>query len=169
MADAVAVYRAKPTQGEIEDVLGQRLTAALGTLNEDGSIHLTYLLFLYDNGRIYLETSSVTRKAKNAAARPGVSLLVDGRAATGTGVMVSVEGTARILTSAEADEFNRRLRAKYVVDDALDGVNHAWGSVDDVCIEITPVTWRSWTGSVLRQLTEDALGDMSYGDVWKRD
>ena len=40
MTSARDIYRAHPTQDEIDDVLGQRLSAALGTLNEDGSVHL---------------------------------------------------------------------------------------------------------------------------------
>ena len=59
MADATEVYRARPTADEIADVLAQRLVAAVGTLNQDGSIHLAYVLFLHEGGRMYLETSSV--------------------------------------------------------------------------------------------------------------
>jgi hypothetical protein len=51
-------------------VLGHRQSAAAGTLNEDGSIHLAYVILLYEDGRLYLEAASVTRKARNAAARP---------------------------------------------------------------------------------------------------
>ncbi|HEY1387810.1 MAG TPA: hypothetical protein VGF38_04630 [Ktedonobacterales bacterium] len=40
MDEARQVYRARPTTEEIADVLSQRLEAAVGTLNEDGSIHL---------------------------------------------------------------------------------------------------------------------------------
>jgi hypothetical protein len=69
--DAERVYRARPTSEEIEEVLGQRLVATVGTLNEDGSIHLAFVIFLHEGGRMYFETSSVTRKARNAEARGG--------------------------------------------------------------------------------------------------
>jgi len=92
MADATTVYRAHPTQEEIDDVLAQRLSAAVGTLNEDGSIHLAYVIFLFADGRLYFETSSVTRKARNAAARPQASMLIQGKASTGRGLMVAAEG-----------------------------------------------------------------------------
>ena len=36
------------------------MTVALGTLNDGGSIHLTYLLFRYDQGRLFLETAGFT-------------------------------------------------------------------------------------------------------------
>src|SRR5262245_23136775 len=84
---AAQVYRRHPEQSEIDDVLAARGVTALGTLNDDGSIHLTYLLFLYEDGRFFLETASSTRKAQNVAARrvaadPGDGLdwaVVDGR------------------------------------------------------------------------------------------
>jgi general stress protein 26 len=86
--DAERVYRARPTAEEIADVLSQRLTAAVGTGNEDGSVHLAYVLFTYTDGRLYFETSSVTRKARNAAQRGHLSMLVPGRASTGRNLMV---------------------------------------------------------------------------------
>jgi general stress protein 26 len=69
MADAEQVYRAHPTADEVAEVLAQRLVAAVGTLNADGPIHLAYVLLLHDDGRMYFETSSVTRKARNAERR----------------------------------------------------------------------------------------------------
>jgi hypothetical protein len=61
MPTADDVYRVHPTRSEIDDVLGQRLSATLGTLNGDGSIHLTQLIFLFEGGRFLLETASSTR------------------------------------------------------------------------------------------------------------
>ena len=152
MATARQVYRAHPTQAEIDDVLAQRLTAALGTLNDDGSIHLTYLLFLYEDGRFLFETSSETRKARNLAARGTASVIVQGRAATGRSLMVEAEGDARLIH----------------VPGALDAVDDAWGPIDDVAIELTPRRWRSWTGSVLQDTTEATTG-RDYEMLWKDD
>ena len=73
MTTARDIYLAHPTQDEIDDVLGQRLVAALGSLNEDGSVHLAYLLFLYENGQFFLETASLTRKARCMRPIPTVS------------------------------------------------------------------------------------------------
>jgi hypothetical protein len=168
MSTAEKIYRAHPTQEEIADVLGQRLAAALGTLNEDGSIHLTYLLFLYEDGQFFLETSSVTRKARNIAARGQASILVHGTASSGRSLMVEAEGTARLIELPEAHEVNHRIRAKYIVPDAVEAVDQAWARFDDVAIGIAPVRWRSWTGSVLASTTETALG-RSYEAIWKPD
>jgi hypothetical protein len=43
MADATQIYQVHPNPEEITDVLGKRLTATVGTLNEDGSVHLGYV------------------------------------------------------------------------------------------------------------------------------
>jgi PPOX class probable F420-dependent enzyme len=168
MADATTVYRAHPTQAEIDEVLGQRRSAALGTLNEDGSIHLTYVIFLHEDGRLYLETASVTRKARNVAARPQASMLIQGPASTGRSLMVAAEGSARVIEGAEAHAINHRLRAKYIRPGALDAIDRAWGRFDDVAIEITPRRWRSWTGELLHAETEKEL-DGSYDDAWLPD
>ena len=165
---AADIYLAHPEQSEIDDVLGQRGVTALGTLNEDGSIHLTYLLFLYEDGRFYLETASTTRKARNVAARGVASLLIQGTASTGRSLMVECEGSARIVPVPEAHAVNHRIRAKYVLPDAVEALDSAWGRFDDVSIEVTPARWRSWTGDVLAATTAEALG-RSYEGIWKPD
>lgn len=167
--DSRRVYRAQATRDEIDDVLGQRLTAAVGTLNEDGSIHLAYVIFLYEDGRLLFETSSITRKARNVLERGTASAIVQGTAATtGRGLMVAVEGRGRVLTGAEAQAANHRIRAKYVTAEALPDLHRAWDEMDDVAIEIVPVRWRSWTGDTLADATARATG-LDYESIWKPD
>jgi PPOX class probable F420-dependent enzyme len=168
IADAEQVYRAHPTPAEIAEVLAKRLVATVGTLNEDGSIHLAYVLFLHHDGKLYFETSSVTRKARNADQRGRASMIVQGGASTGRSLMVTAEGTATVLRGARAHDLNHRLRAKYIRPGALDGIDRAWGRLDDVAVEITPTRWRSWTGSVLHDETRKELTG-SYEDAWLPD
>jgi hypothetical protein len=168
MATARDIYRAQPTQGEIDDVLAQRLSAALGTLNDDGSIHLTSLLFLFERDRFFLETSSVTRKARNIAARGIASVLVHGTAGTGRSLMIEAEGSARVIPLPDAQAINHRIREKYIVPDAVDAVDEAWVRFDDVTIEVVPQRWRSWTGTLLATTTEEAIG-REYEGIWKPD
>jgi len=82
--------------------------------------------------------------------------------------MVAAEGTARVLEGAEAQTINHRLRGKYVKDDALDAIDRAWGPVDDVAIEITPVRWRSFTDDLLHEATEKELGG-PIDSAWRPD
>jgi hypothetical protein len=168
MTRAHDIYRAHPTDEEIADVLGQRLTAAVGTLNEDGSIHLAYVIFLFDGTRFFFETASVTNKARNAAARDQASIMIQGTAATGRNLMVAAEGTPRVLIGDEAREVNHRIRTKYVEADAVGPLDASWDRFDDVAVRITPVRWRSWTGSVLHEVTENELG-RPYEGIWLPD
>lgn len=169
MADAEAIYRAKATREEIEDVLTRRVSATIGTLNGDGSIHLAFVIFLYENDRFYCETSSLTRKARNVRDRPTASFIVEGQASSGRRIMAENEGAARLVEGAEALEINRRLRAKYITDGALDRVSNAWDEFDDVAIEILPgPRWRSWCGDLFSEETAAAMGGTTKG-VWRSD
>jgi PPOX class probable F420-dependent enzyme len=165
MADAIEVYRDHPTEEEVVSVLARRTSAAVGTLNRDGSIHLSYVIFLHDRGRVWFETSSVTAKARNLSRDSRVSILVQGTAATGRHLMTAIEGTARLLTGDEAAAAKRRLRAKYIKPEALDDLGRAWDRFDDVVVEVVPTRTRSWTGSVLHAETQAALS-VDYDDIW---
>jgi nitroimidazol reductase NimA-like FMN-containing flavoprotein (pyridoxamine 5'-phosphate oxidase superfamily) len=52
--------------------LQQRHYAILATQNEDGSMHLTPVWYLFQGGRLLVGTSASSRKARNIAARPSV-------------------------------------------------------------------------------------------------
>ena len=158
MTDAKRIYTSHPTADEIAEVLAQRVTATVGTLNEDGSVHLAYVIFLHEDGKLYFETSLVTRKARNVVSRPQATLLVQGSASTGRNLMVAAEGTARVIEGSDAQAINHRLRGKYMKDDALDAIDRVWGPVDDIAIEVTPVRWRSFTDDLLIEATEKELG-----------
>jgi hypothetical protein len=169
MATARDIYRAGATTEEIEDLLTRRLTATIGTLNENGSIHLAYVIFLYEEGRFYCETASLTRKARNVKARSTASFIVEGQVSSGRSVMAENEGTALLIDGDEARSINRRLREKYITAAALDQVDNAWNDFDDVAIEITPgPRWRSWCGELFREQTAEAMGGTMKG-VWLPD
>jgi PPOX class probable F420-dependent enzyme len=169
MASAAEVYRDHPTESEIADVLGQRLTMAVATHNRDGSVHLAYVIFLLDRGRLLFETSSVTRKARNLEGDPRISVLLQGTAASsGRHLMASTEGTARILRDTEAADALHRLRAKYIKPEALPDLARAWDRFDDIAVEITPGRWRSWTGGVFHAESQQEL-DVPYDDIWIED
>jgi nitroimidazol reductase NimA-like FMN-containing flavoprotein (pyridoxamine 5'-phosphate oxidase superfamily) len=168
MPTAKDIYRTRPTQAEIAEVLAQREIATLGTLNEDGSVHLAYVIFLFEEGVFRLETASVTRKARNIAARGTASIVVSGRASSGRPLMVEAEGAARIIHAPDAIALNRRVLDKYVVPDAVDDLTAVWSRFDDISIELTPTRWRSWTNTLLRAEAEAGTG-RAYGEIWKPD
>lgn len=162
--DASDVYLAKAAPEAIEQHLERRINATIGTLNPDGSIHLAFVLFLWENGRLYFETASITRKARNIAARPTASFAFEGK-----GFMAMAEGVGRLITGSEAHAINGRLRRKYLTAPAAETVGAAWGTVDDVAVEITPKKWRSWSNEVLSELGRDSAGDLPQSDWWVPD
>jgi hypothetical protein len=65
------------TTEEIEAFLNQPRIARLGTLNEDGTIHLTPIYFKYENGEFILGTQERSRRVRNIKRNSNVTLLVD--------------------------------------------------------------------------------------------
>lgn len=124
------------------DALEAKLNATIATLNEDGSINLAHVWFLYEDGRLYFETASSTRKARNVEARGTISVLI-----AHPDIDVRAEGRARLLRGEEAEAVNRRLRAKYGTDEAEDTF---FSSIDDCAVEISVDRWRTWGNTVLR-------------------
>jgi nitroimidazol reductase NimA-like FMN-containing flavoprotein (pyridoxamine 5'-phosphate oxidase superfamily) len=72
-------YPQKPplTEEEMASFLEETLFARLGTLNEDGTIHITPVYFRYDNGQIIIATQDISRKVKNIKHNNNVTVLVD--------------------------------------------------------------------------------------------
>jgi PPOX class probable F420-dependent enzyme len=71
-------YPQKPplTREEIEEFLEKPLVAILGTHNEDGTIHLAPVWFLYEDGEIIIGTQEISRKIRNIKRDSNVTVLV---------------------------------------------------------------------------------------------
>jgi nitroimidazol reductase NimA-like FMN-containing flavoprotein (pyridoxamine 5'-phosphate oxidase superfamily) len=76
------------TQAEIEIFLSKSLIARLGTINEDGTIHLTPIYFKYENNEFILGTQDASRRVRNIQRNPNVTLLIDDTNSTYQAVMV---------------------------------------------------------------------------------
>lgn len=148
----------EPTDA-IQEFLGLRLIATLGTTNPDGTIQLTPLWFLYEAGRLYLPTGSASRKARNVAVRPAVSVLIDQRRPD-RHRWVSATGAAEIIGGSEAAAINARVRRRYVSITGEETYGQLIADYDDVTIVVTPDRWRSWTPTALDRLAaEHGLSD----------
>lgn len=162
--DASDIYRTEVAPAAIQEHLERPIKATIGTHNPDGSIHLAFVLFLWEEGKLYFETASLTKKARNIAARGTASFAFEGK-----GFMAMAEGVARIITGDEAHAINDRLRRKYLTASAVDTVGAAWGTVDDVAIEISPTKWRSWSNDALTELGRHSAGELSPSEWWVPD
>jgi len=138
------------------DLLRGRYVATLGTENADGTIHLTAVWYLFEDGSLFIATSSKTRKARNVVARPKASLMVDARK-PGTERGVTAAGRVELISGGVSEEINRRLHRRYLSAAALSDphVGPVFASFDDVTIRLTPVSWIAWDMAVL---DAEALG-----------
>jgi hypothetical protein len=158
--DAKEVYLAKPPPDAIEAQLLRPINAVVGTINPEGSIHLAFVIFLWEEGRFYFESASMTKKVRNIRKNPTASFAIDP-----PGFMAMAEGSARVIDGSEAVEINQRIREKNLTPEAAESVGGAWGEFDDVAVEITPNKWRSWANAKLVEASLDAAGDLSP-DKW---
>ena len=120
--------------------------ATLGTFNEDGSIHLTTVWYLFDNGRFYFVTGSSARKARNCKARPQASVVVDSRRYQGDERSFSATGTAEIITGDESKEINKKIIQRYVTEEGINdpGIGGVFEVAGEEVICLTPEAWHSY-------------------------
>lgn len=134
----------------LQSFLQGRYIATLGTENADGSIHLTAVWYLFQDGCLFVATSSKTRKARNVIARPKASLMVDMRKpATERGVTAAA--AVDVISGDASREINRRIHSRYMSAAAMSDphVEPVFASFDDVTLRLTPVSWTSWDMAVL--------------------
>ena len=142
-----------PTQTlnpDFRELLERRHIATLGTENADGTIHLTAVWYLFENGCFYVATSSKTRKARNVVARPKASLMVDARR-SGTERGVTAAGSVELISGHEAHELNRRVHSRYLSAAAMSDpqIGPVFAAFDDVTIRIMPASWITWDMAAL--------------------
>lgn len=129
----------------VRNLLEGRYIAAFSSHNEDGSIHIVSVWYLFDGSSLYIATSSRSRKARNVRLNSSVSLMVDSRdVAASCGVNVS--GTGEILQSGLSKQWVERVHHKYLTEAALRDakVGPVFAAADDVAIKITPASVISW-------------------------
>lgn len=129
----------------LQKLLAGRYIASLGTENPDGSIHMVAVWYLFEEGVLYIATSSKTRKARNIAARAKASLMVDLRN-PGTERGITAAGHAQLISGEAAAKLNHRIHSRYLSAAAMADPQIApvFAGFDDVTIRITPASWISW-------------------------
>jgi PPOX class probable F420-dependent enzyme len=127
-----------------------RYIATLGTQNGDGSIHLTAVWYLFESDNLFIATSSRTQKARNVAARPRASLMVDSRK-PGAQRGLTAAGRVEMISGGQSQEINRRIHSRYLSAAAIADphIGPVFASFDDVTIQLTPESWITWDMAVL--------------------
>jgi nitroimidazol reductase NimA-like FMN-containing flavoprotein (pyridoxamine 5'-phosphate oxidase superfamily) len=65
------------TDEEISSFLKQVIFARLGTINEDGTVHIAPVYFIYEDGQILMATQEPSRKIRNIKRDNRVTILID--------------------------------------------------------------------------------------------
>ena len=140
-----------PTLGPaFHQLLQGRHIATLGTKNADGSIHLTAVWSLFEDGHLFFATNSKSRKARNLTARANASLMVDTRN-QGTERGVTATGTATIIYADASRQLNHHIHSRYLSAPAMSDpqVGPVFAAIDDVTLKITPASWFTWDMAAL--------------------
>jgi uncharacterized pyridoxamine 5'-phosphate oxidase family protein len=142
MASILAEYQTPHgLSSDVRQLVLEKSSVTLGTINPDGSPRMTLLLFsLDDHDRLYLPTHRTTRKVRNIRDRSTVTALV-----TIDGGWVSCTGQARIVEGAAAAALNLGVRERLLTETGLATMGRFLESHADATIEITPSKWLSWT------------------------
>jgi PPOX class probable F420-dependent enzyme len=130
----------------MREILEARHYATLATHNEDGSIHLTPVWYLFENLRFYVGSPSSSRKARNAAARPHATIMVDIRQPGGER-WVYASGRVETLIGDDSREANSKILQRYLTEEAIKDsrIGPAFAAADDITLCLVPETWRSWS------------------------
>lgn len=115
------------TDEELVSFLEQAHFARLGTINEDGTIHIAPIFFKYEDGQILMATQDPSRKIRNIKRDNNVTVLIDTTDVPFKGALVY--GTAELdyedvitkriaifekrLSREDAETYARRLSDKW--------------------------------------------------------
>ncbi|HEX9865462.1 MAG TPA: pyridoxamine 5'-phosphate oxidase family protein [Acidimicrobiia bacterium] len=152
---------------ELRDLLMTQGNAVLATINDDGSPHLTELLFLLDEAdRVLLPTPHSTRKVRNVKARPVATVFFYEQPG-----WVSCTGNVEVLEGAEAAAANQRNRDRLLTPEGHQTMGRLLAAHEDNTIVVTPTKWLSWnSNAVIPAIT--ALGgdvDAHPPNTWFKD
>lgn len=99
------------TEDELISFFEQAQFARLGTINEDGSIHIAPIFFKYQDGQILMATQEPSRKFRNIKRNKNVTILIDKTEVPFKGALIY--GTAELdyedIISKRMTIFERRL------------------------------------------------------------
>lgn len=129
----------------VQQLLAGRRIAGLATENPDGSIHMVAVWYWFDGARVFVATSTRSRKARNLQAQAEVSLMIDSRDPAAS-FGVTIAGTAQVLTGDASRKWNSLIHGKYLSSAALADprIGPVFAAWDDITIEITPASVIAW-------------------------
>mgnify|MGYP006270006639 CR=1 FL=1 len=130
---------------KLETLLNGRHIATLGVTRPDGSIHQTSVWYLWEDGALWIPTSSEAAKAKHAISSGRASLMIDSRE-RGPLRGATTDGPVEVVGGEQAAALNRRIGFRYMSEEAM-ADPRVWEPMkvrDDITLKITPTRWYRW-------------------------
>jgi PPOX class probable F420-dependent enzyme len=155
---------ASPDDPMVQALLRGRHIACLASENADGSLHLTATWYLFEEGNLYVWTSSTSRQARNIRARPKASVMIDARR-PGVEFGVAAAGRAELVSGERSHDLNRRIHRRYLSPEALADprLGVILADPSSLTIELTPTKWTSWDmGELAKALFGGAPAPAGY-------
>ena len=152
---------------EMRDNILKQGNVILATISDDGSPHLTELLFDIDSqDRILMPTPHNTRKVKNLRQRPVATLFFYDQPG-----WTSCTGDVEIIDGEEAAALNRRNRDRLLTDAGHATMGLLLAKHEDLTLRVTPNKWLSWSGSNLISSIIELGGDVEANppETWFKD
>jgi len=152
---------------EMRGHLARQGNVVLATINDDGSPHLTEVLFLLDEqDRIQMPTPHNTRKYKNLQERPVASVFFYDQPG-----WISATGSVELWIGDEAAAANQRNRDRLLTDAGHATIGLLLAAEEDTTIVLTPAKWLSWSSSTVPVAVTELGGDIEAHppDTWFRD
>jgi hypothetical protein len=141
--------------------------AILATIGDDGSPHLTELLFLLDEeDRVLLPTPHSTRKVRNVLARPVATVFFYEQPG-----WISCTGPGHVLDGEEAAAANQRNRDRVLTAAGHETMGRLLAEHEDNTIVVTPTRWLSWSSAAVIPEIVRLGGDVESNppDTWFKD
>ena len=126
-----------------------KLNLLLGTIDEIGDPNVHPVWYLYDNGKLYVETSKTAKKVKNIKAKNSVYFCIDDETVPYKGVRG--KGSVRISDDVQTNiPIAEKIMLKYtgsldneIAKFLMDGVKNGFS----ILLEITPKYFATWDHS----------------------
>jgi len=100
------------SQEELKAFLARPIIARIATVRANGSPQLAPMWFLYEDGVVYMSTRTHAAKVKHIKKNPRVAVVIDEMVAPLKNKVVTVEGTAELLTTG-VKEMTTKIYHKY--------------------------------------------------------
>jgi len=152
---------------EMRSHLAKQGNVILATVNDDGTPHLTELLFLLDDqDRVQMPTPQTTRKYKNLEKRPVATVFFYDQPG-----WISATGAVELWSGERAAEANRANRERLLTAGGHATIGLLLAAREDTTIVLTPDRWLSWSAAATVAEIAQLGGDLETHppDTWFKD